>query len=57
MTRTTQGPCLIDLSDQVGVQIKDFNVLFTLGAVTFPLGNFIGKYKTTDKPFWDLSLQ
>jgi hypothetical protein len=47
LTRTVQGPSLIDLKDQVKVDIKDFRPMFLIGTATFPLGNLIGNYAVT----------
>ena len=43
LTRTIQGPSLLDLKEQVGVEVKDFQTMFLVGALSFPLGNVIGK--------------
>ena len=44
LTRTVQGPSLLDLKKQVGVEIEDFQTIFLLGTFSFPLGNLIGEF-------------
>ena len=44
LTRTLQGPSLLDLKKQVGVEIEDFQTIFLLGTFSFPLGNLIGEF-------------
>lgn len=43
LARTMQGPSLLDLKAQVEAEIADFKLVFLLGTVSFPLGNYIGK--------------
>ncbi|XP_040581485.1 sodium-dependent glucose transporter 1B [Lepeophtheirus salmonis] len=44
VVRTAQGPSLMDLKKHVKASLEDFKVIFSIGAVTFPLGNLIGAY-------------
>ena len=44
LCRTVQGPALIDLQAQTQLLASDFQVVFLLCTISFPLGNFLGKY-------------
>ena len=42
ISRSLQGPTLLELQKQVGVSIQTFQIVFLLGTITFPSGNFLG---------------
>ena len=37
-----QGPTLLELQKQVGVDTHTFQIVFLLGIITFPTGNLLG---------------
>ena len=41
--RTIQGPSMLDLQEQTHLRPSDFQWIFMLCSISFPLGNFLGK--------------
>ena len=42
--RTIQGPSMLDLQEQTHLRPSDFQWIFMLCSISFPLGNFLGTH-------------